>query len=632
MPINVILLAVSGCFFRRYLNKILILCISSCQSSYLLARNDGVVPFRYLFIIEQEAENGSLAVGNCSDTGIFGSTTICNQPASSFLFDGKTPTLIGLSSNMWASQLFTLSSEDGGRSIPITFDFDGTPGYTGVGAVEVTMFNCPDWSLAVRSIRLQNSRGESILSSSQVPTSCTSLVTDMLCSQSQLRSSQIRMAFDLQPNSDRVYIAEMTFFPTSVICDTNDTSDTPPLLSDTTVSLQPTIRIASSTPQDTNDLPTSTIILATVLTGVLIVLCLLAAVLILWRCYYVKHHKHNTSHHPAVGEGHVNTHSHPPPVTLCEDNGQAYYTAAERVDSSLDAQWDTLLKQETPIPSNSPSGEYDVIKTKENRAYSVALVGHGSTQDTSIRDVTAPVYSAIDGKKEKPIETERSKAVSAPLACSITDTDKPERKYASVRGKSNETEQDATSSEPACHVYAVPERKISPESGTSTAPGDSALDRDVHLLPQVNESTGHVYAVLENKGIQQPPEVDVSTGHIYAVLENEDVQQQVDVSTGHVYAVLEREDAETSEEGGVENTLNNQLHTANATHLYTPEADIPVKKLYTRVDKKKKDGDTSTHSHTPEADKPVDKLYAQVDKRKKERKGKEVCEDSPREN
>ena len=226
------------------------MCISSCHSSYLLARNDGVVPFQYRFINDQEAVNGSLVAGNCSDTAHVGSTTVCRQPTTSVLFDGKTPTLTGLSDNMWASQLFTLSSAgDGGRSNSLSFIFD-TTGFIGVWGVEVTMFNCPDWGLAVRSIRLQNVRGGSILSSSQVPSSmtCTSLVTDMLCSQSQLRFPESRMLFDLQPNSDRVYIAELTFFPTPVMCDTNDTSDTPPLLSDTTVSPQPTTTIASSTP------------------------------------------------------------------------------------------------------------------------------------------------------------------------------------------------------------------------------------------------------------------------------------------------------------------------------------------------------------------------------------------------
>ena len=79
--------------------------------------------------------NGSLAAGNCSDIlDSTGSSTVCRQPASSVLFDGRTPTLTGLSGNIWASQLFTAAAVDGGRSILITFDFDGTPGYTGVGA------------------------------------------------------------------------------------------------------------------------------------------------------------------------------------------------------------------------------------------------------------------------------------------------------------------------------------------------------------------------------------------------------------------------------------------------------------------------------------------------------------------
>ena len=103
-------------------------------------------------------------------------------------------------------------------------------------------------------------------------------------------------------------------------------------------------------------------------------------------------------------------------------------------------------------------------------------------------------------------------------------------------------------------------------------------------------------------------------------MENEDVHRQpeVDVSTGHVYAVLEREDTQTSEEAAVDNTLNNQLHTAvvvDATYPHTPEPDIPVNQLYTRVDKKKKDGDT-IRPHTPEAGSPVNQLYAQVENEK----------------
>ena len=309
-----------------------------------------------------------------------------------------------------------------------------------------------------------------------------------------------------------------------------------------------------------------------------------------------------------MGEGHANTHSHPPPVTLCEGTGQAYYstkTAAEREDSLLEysyVQRETLLERETPKPSNSPSGEYDVIKMKANREPAAIQDGIGNV-----------VCTVVDGKKEKPMENEKSKLtakekskeVLTSIACSTTDTEEPEGKYALV----NKTQQNAIYSEPAGHVYAVLERegvKIQPEVNTSTAHVYSVLEnRDVKLPQQVNATMGHVYAVLENEDVQQPPEVNASNDHVYAVLENEAVLQQpeVDVSTGHVYAVLEREDTKTSEEGAVENTLKNQLHTAAVVG--------------------------ATHSFAPETGTPVNQLYAQVDKKKKKRKGKEACEDFP---
>ena len=116
-------------------------------------------------------------------------------------------------------------------------------------------------------------------------------MTVMLCSQSQLISSEIHMLFDLQPNSDRVYIAEVTFFPTAAIC---KTSDTPFLPGDTTVS-HPNADLNMTTPAESSDLPTSTIVLASYLTAVLITTCLLATMFILWRCYYIKDHKHTPS-------------------------------------------------------------------------------------------------------------------------------------------------------------------------------------------------------------------------------------------------------------------------------------------------------------------------------------------------
>ena len=148
------------------------------------------------------------------------------------------------------------------------------------------------------------------------------------------------------------------------------------------------------------------------------------------------------------------------------------------------------------------------------------------------------VCTVVDGKKQrppeneklKPTEKEKSKEVLTSIACSITDTEEPEGKYALV----NKTQQ--FYSEPAGHVYAVLERegvKIQPEVNTSTA---HVYSRDVKLPQQVNATMGHVYAVLENEDVQQPPEVNASNGHVYAVLENEAVLQQpeVDVSTGRL--------------------------------------------------------------------------------------------------
>ena len=73
----------------------------------------------------------------------------CITPTSSVLFDGNVPTLTGLDGDMWASQLLTTAN-----TAEITFGFTDTPDYTGVGSVEVVMFNCPEWEISVIIISL----------------------------------------------------------------------------------------------------------------------------------------------------------------------------------------------------------------------------------------------------------------------------------------------------------------------------------------------------------------------------------------------------------------------------------------------------------------------------------------------
>ena len=67
----------------------------------------------------------------------------CLTPTSSVLFDENVPTLTGLDGDMWASRLLTINTT--ANTAEITFDFTATPDYTGVGKVEVVMFNCPEW-------------------------------------------------------------------------------------------------------------------------------------------------------------------------------------------------------------------------------------------------------------------------------------------------------------------------------------------------------------------------------------------------------------------------------------------------------------------------------------------------------
>jgi hypothetical protein len=52
---------------------------------------------------------------------------------------------------MWASQLLidTAMGKVTDNSPVLQFDFTGTPGYSGVDAVEVVMFSCPEWGTAV---------------------------------------------------------------------------------------------------------------------------------------------------------------------------------------------------------------------------------------------------------------------------------------------------------------------------------------------------------------------------------------------------------------------------------------------------------------------------------------------------
>ena len=175
---------------------------------------------------------GQVTVGHCSesstryfDNGDIGNYT-CNYPPSSVLFDGNIPTLTGLDGDTWASELLTLYKTD--DTTKISLDFTDTPGYAGLGGMELAMFNCPEWGIAVENIELwgaetsRSFRIREVLASKKTSnvSSCDSLVR--VCLTISPRSSQ-EPFFSLQfkngsPGMNWTYLAEITFHAIGSYC------------------------------------------------------------------------------------------------------------------------------------------------------------------------------------------------------------------------------------------------------------------------------------------------------------------------------------------------------------------------------------------------------------------------------
>ena len=95
----------------------------------------------------------------------------CEDPTSSVLFDGNIPTLNGLNGSMWASELLTVQIRQP-SGIEIISNFAGS---SGVEIVELVMFNCPEWGIAVERIGIRRATSP-IGAIIPTITSCNSLV------------------------------------------------------------------------------------------------------------------------------------------------------------------------------------------------------------------------------------------------------------------------------------------------------------------------------------------------------------------------------------------------------------------------------------------------------------------------
>lgn len=165
-----------------------------------------------------ERVNGSSASGQCSDVttglGFRGQMSRCNTPTSSVLLDSKIPNLTGLDGNMWASRLFTLRTTGSTNPFNIAFNFTNTPGYDGVGLVEVVAFNCPEIATSIQRINLFRALSDSSpnLRYAQffpADTSCTSFVR--FCITEATSFPRLTVEFFVNEDSQWVHLAELIF-------------------------------------------------------------------------------------------------------------------------------------------------------------------------------------------------------------------------------------------------------------------------------------------------------------------------------------------------------------------------------------------------------------------------------------
>ena len=219
-----------------------------------------MLPAQYFFPLETDlvAVNGSSSTGRCSSFIRSNTKIWCTTPTSSVLFDGNVSTLTGLDGDMWASQLLTINTTV--NTAEITFDFTDTPDYTGVGRVEVVMFNCPEWGISVRTISLftaTSTSGSRIIVTSIFPTttSCDSLVK--VCISHTINS--IRPVFTLvfipPSTSNWVHHAEVTFYASGSTCPP-DTIITPPPTTLPTTTLPTTTQEMSTNIAQTQEITT----------------------------------------------------------------------------------------------------------------------------------------------------------------------------------------------------------------------------------------------------------------------------------------------------------------------------------------------------------------------------------------
>ena len=496
--------------------------------------------------------SGSSATGHCSSVNKNDSRLTCTDPTSSVLFDGVIPTLTGLDGDMWASQLLTLQRIISTRPF-VLFDFTDTAGCVGLsGRLEVVMFNCPEKGISTSTIRVRTSSSPLVNPTTLTDikiniTSCDSLVR--VCTSIATVLPSISLLFD---TSDIVYLAEVTFYaasssytcppdtiittappdtiPASTALEVPQTNTTPSSNSDTYVTSEESTNTTATTGSDTI---TSVIIpVVAVICVVFMIVGIMAAVLIQWR-----YHKHKTSHHTALGEGHshAQTHSHPPPVKMCEETGQVYYSSPPEALGQLSPSHDTYshIQRDTSegrggAPSHqggsNEEGEYSAL----SHGNSPHVLGGGG------EDSASQLYAQVDKKAKK-----KKKVTATEISTLAT--------YSSLDKEG---------------------------SGVHTQQVDTAMDQLYDRVDNQNESDMPSHPKTSEAG---------TTDQLYAQVDKKNKKMKKGEVTTHSHTP--EADAPMDQLYAQVDKKKKQKKCEVTIH---PDADTAVNQLYAQVDKKKK--------------------------------------------
>lgn len=148
--------------------------------------------------------NDSLSSGGCNDFTSTPFTFDCKQETGGVIFDGLVPNLTtsALQGNEWARDLLTILTDPSGHTV-MRLMFFSRP--ISVEAVEIVMFNCPEWGISVDNVQILGIVDQNNL---RLPTSCDSLVS--VCLPVRIRDwPLVQVQFMQGPGSDWIHLAEV---------------------------------------------------------------------------------------------------------------------------------------------------------------------------------------------------------------------------------------------------------------------------------------------------------------------------------------------------------------------------------------------------------------------------------------